>query len=158
MRRFILALSFLMFVSQSAFAEELVPATSEDLQEFDQQVSKSNAEDSKAKEMAQRSIDPRKDAALSMKEKKARKENFGAVVSTEAKKLRDESVDKRKEMGSWVSSQRRKSGQEEAGSGEQHGNSGAAASSRDSRDSSPANNDHGGGSSSEHGNSGNHKK
>jgi len=84
MSKFLLSL-VLIFAALTLNAQELVPATSEDIQEFDRQISK--------------------------KAKTERPSNFGSEVSAEARKLKDQSKDSRNEFGQWVSSQRKKSDQ-----------------------------------------------
>lgn len=80
----------LMMLNEPALAQSLVPATSEDLAEFDRAVARQVKEE-KAPEKS--------------------KSAFGAAVSEEAKKLKDASVDERKAFGKWVSSQRKKTDQ-----------------------------------------------
>lgn len=75
----------LVFAANALSAQELVPATSEDIQEFDRQIVK--------------------------KAKTDRPSNFGSEVSAEARKLKDQNQDTRNEFGQWVSSQRKKSDQ-----------------------------------------------
>lgn len=105
MSKMILSL-LLVFATGSLSAQELVPATSEDIQEFDRQVLK--------------------------KTKAAHPSNFGSEVSAEARKLKDQSQDSRKEFGQWVSSQRKKSDQGQpsasgsAGQGGGKGSNGSA--------------------------------
>ncbi len=77
-------------IAQPISAQTLIPATSEDINEFDRQVS----------QQLQRS-----------KDKTNKPENFGAKVSDEAKKLKDAGADKGKDFGKWVSSQRKKADQ-----------------------------------------------
>ena len=93
--------SLLLHVKMAS-AEVLVPATTDDQKNFDQQVVApapvAQTEDTKDADSG----------GKSKKDKKAKKENFGALVSAEAKKLKDESKDDRKGMGKWVSEQRRK--------------------------------------------------
>lgn len=84
---FFLAVSVLLSVPAWG-QDDLVPATSEDIQNFDEQVSENDAE-------LDSSIMDGKD-------------NFGSAVSAEAKKLKDMSVEERQKMGQWVSGQRRK--------------------------------------------------
>lgn len=72
-----------LIAAQPLMAQELIPATSEDIQEFDRQVTQA---------MKRESVRPGA--------------NFGAQVSEEAKKLKEESKDKKKEFGKWVSKQR----------------------------------------------------
>jgi hypothetical protein len=92
-------------------AQDLIPATSEDIQEFDRQVTQHVKQD---------------------KATKPAKSNFGAQVSEEAKKLKGN--DKDSDFGKWVSGQRRKSDEDrpsaqgsagDNGQGNGHGNSGS---------------------------------
>lgn len=94
MVNFMKKLSFIILLSftQSLFAQDLVPATSEDLQDFDRQIIKMK-ESSK------------------VSGKGSAKDNFGAVVKEEVRKLKDSTVDEKKKFGSWVSSQRKKTSQ-----------------------------------------------
>lgn len=80
-----LSLLVLVFATCALNAQELVPATSEDIQEFDRQIVK--------------------------KAKTDRPANFGSEVSAEARKLKDQNQDSKNEFGQWVSSQRKKSDQ-----------------------------------------------
>jgi hypothetical protein len=118
MKKLIMTLAAIMFVFHSAWADELVPATSDDLKDFDQQVAKSQ-------EAPRKDGEHRQSGDASKKEAKLKKESLGSLVSAEAKKLKDESMDQRKEMGQWVSNQRRKNSQpdsnEPGGAGRGHG-------------------------------------
>lgn len=88
--RVIASVILLALAAQPISAQTLIPATSEDINEFDRQVS----------EQLQRSDT-----------KKANSDNFGAKVSEEAKKLKDGNADKGKDFGKWVSGQRKKADQ-----------------------------------------------
>lgn len=80
---------YLAAISPKLLAQELVPATSEDIEEFDRQVAQQMQRDGKSKA----------------------KSDFGAQVADEAKKLKDAGQDDRKSFGKWVSSQRKKTDQ-----------------------------------------------
>jgi hypothetical protein len=152
MNKILFSLTLVLFLGHMAHAEDLVPATTDDVKQFDQQVSTAKADDpakdAKDPKSEGQSADHRKDAEHRHhgKKDKAPKDNFGAVVSAEAKKLKDESVDQRKEMGKFVSSQRRKNAQNQ-GKAEHEGSSG------DSSQRPPLP-DHSGGASSPSGSSG----
>jgi hypothetical protein len=68
-----------------ANGQDLVPATSEDIKEFDRQV-----------------------VQMQKKNKDSDHDNFGAQVQQEAKQLKD-NTDQKNAFGKWVSSQRKKS-------------------------------------------------
>lgn len=87
-----LSLIILLSLTQGLLAQDLLPATSEDLQDFDRQITKMK-ESSK------------------VSGKGSAKDNFGAVVKEEARKLKDSSGDEKNKFGSWVSSQRKKTSQ-----------------------------------------------
>jgi hypothetical protein len=53
--------------------------------------------------------------------KKARKANFGAIVSAEAHRLKREGLNGTQKMGPWVSNQRRQNDQKNADAGDSHG-------------------------------------
>ncbi len=72
---------------QPVLAQTLIPATSEDINEFDRQVSEQ------------------------LKNAGDKKDNFGSQVSEEAKKLKDSAPDQGKDFGKWVSGQRKKADQ-----------------------------------------------
>jgi len=74
-------------ITQPVMAQTLIPATSEDINEFDRQVSEQ------------------------LKRSGAKKENFGQQVSEEAKKLKDAAPEQGKDFGKWVSGQRKKADQ-----------------------------------------------
>jgi hypothetical protein len=101
---------FLLAFSQPLFPQDLVPATSEDIQEFDRQVAKQHKPDAAAKTKAA---------------------TFGSQVSEEARKQKDVPKDQRGDFGQWVSDQRKKSDQGQAaaagsvGDSDSHGNSGS---------------------------------
>lgn len=128
-----IAVTLIIFLfSQGLFAQSLVPATSDDLSDFDKQISQ-----------AQESQNP--PPAKKEQSAKKSKENFGAIVSDEAKTLKNSELDKKKSMGQWVSEQKSKEDQKVPASNASkgQGNSNANSNSKDARTSSPANNDHG---------------
>ena len=115
-------------------AQELIPATSEDQELFDQELERAEAQPQKAVK-----------SAADTKDRKAR---FGSLVKAEAVKLKASDNSARKEMGQLVSEQRRKNpGAADAAT---QGNS---SSSKDGKNSAPGLNDSG-----SPGNSGNKKK
>ena len=103
-----------LFLALPGYAEDLIPATSDDITDFDQQVS--TQVEAESRSVGLREESNRADKAQKSKDKKARKENFGLIVSTEAKRLNDESADQKKEMGKWVSDQRRQNAKSSGGS------------------------------------------
>lgn len=106
-------LALLMIVS-TAHAQELVPATSEDIQAFDRQI------------RAQQKTD---------------RGGFGAQVREEARKLNDSSDDKNRDFGKWVSDQRKKSDQGVPSAGGSVGNgNGSGKGNSGSANSGPGNN------------------
>jgi hypothetical protein len=132
-----------LLMGPCAFAQSLVPATSEDLAAFDEQISNSSAK-------APESPKPEHPAVPVKKSKTA---NFGSVVSQKAKELKNEPQADRKKMGQWVSEQRQKDDEKvpasAQGKGQGLGNGNA---SKDASTSSPGN------SANAPGHSGNHKK
>jgi hypothetical protein len=56
---------------------------------------------------------------------KLRKENFGLIVSTEAKRLKESAGEDKRGMGQWVSEQRRKDGNNVGSGGSLGGSSGS---------------------------------
>lgn len=100
----LLSITFSLLITCSVNADELVPATSEDVSDFERIVTNQAILEAKA-------LHPRADQATKAPPKetsKIRKENFGSLVSIEAKRLNDESGDRKKDMGKWVSEQRRR--------------------------------------------------
>lgn len=129
----------LVLLSSWASAQSLVPATSEDLNEFDQQISQSTRKNTE-------------------KEKSGKAANFGALVSEKAKDLKTEELDQKKKMGQWVSEQRKKGAEKVPAANEGRGANGNSSSSgKDAKTSSPVNNDRGN-SETAPGHSGNRKK
>ena len=114
-------------------AQNLIPATSEDQEMFDQQL-----------EQAAQPQKPVK-SAVSTKERQAK---FGSIVKEEAVKLKASDVAARKDMGQRVSDLKRKNPAASAGAA-----GGASSSTTDGQSSAPALNN-----GATHGNSGNHKK
>lgn len=80
-----LSIVSLLLVSQTLLAQDLLPATSEDLQDFDRQIVK-------MKESA----------------KSSSKSSFGSVIKEESRKLKDAALDEKRDFGNWVSGQRKK--------------------------------------------------
>jgi hypothetical protein len=107
-----------------AHAQDMVPATSEDIDQFDQQLSRQMS-----------------DTARGSKDKS----RFGQTVSDEAKKQKDADSEKKKNFGKWVSGQRRKNDDgrpDAAGSAAARESSGKDSSdSSDVRGSAPGNSD-----------------
>jgi hypothetical protein len=77
----LILVAVMAYLPSVAFAQTLVPATSEDIDAFDRQLAE------------------------------ARKDNFGKQVSEEAKKLKSTEKQERRDMGQFVSDQRRKEDQ-----------------------------------------------
>ncbi|PWU20441.1 MAG: hypothetical protein C5B49_04290 [Bdellovibrio sp.] len=130
-----LALILAFICGSTTWASDLVPATSEDLKEFDAQLAG-----------ASRRMNPQPEASRPAASKPPqspqheRKQNFGAIVSAEAKKLND-AKDDRNDFGKWVSEQRRRDDQvrpsDAPDAGDKEGDEG------DAHTSSPKNNDSG---------------
>lgn len=107
MERFTKFIVIFVLSAQPAVAQTLIPATTEDINDFDRQVS----------EQLKRS-----------KKDKAAKSAFGSQVSEEAKKLNEAGGDAKKEFGKWVSGERKKADQgRPSAAGTQRGNSGGGA-------------------------------
>lgn len=94
------AMVFIVFIFSvftfAVNAQELVPATSEDQDVFDQQLEQAQT---------QKPAQPVKTNPAATKERKSR---FGSLVKEEASKLKAADQSTRKEMGQRVSDQRRK--------------------------------------------------
>lgn len=90
--KFLSLLILIVLTVQPVIAQTLIPATSEDISEFDRQIA------NQLKRSGGRKAD-----------QKASKSSFGSQVSEEAKKLKDS--DQAKDFGKWVSGQRKKSDQ-----------------------------------------------
>ncbi len=135
MKRILLVVGALMFSTSLAMADDLVPATSDDTANFDNQIpapAPAPAPSTDADGKHGKSADHSKD--------KKPKSNFGTTVSAEAKKLKDADKDTRKGMGNWVSSQRRKDEQKRPNAAATAGAGASAAGSAnsDARTSAPA--------------------
>ncbi|MBL7669752.1 MAG: hypothetical protein JNM39_04645 [Bdellovibrionaceae bacterium] len=105
--KILVSITFSLLITCSVNADELVPATSEDVSDFEVLVTNQALSETKA-------LQPRPDHPSKgpMKETpkettKLRKENFGLIVSTEAKRLKEPSGEDKRGMGQWVSEQRR---------------------------------------------------
>lgn len=73
--------------SSSAHADALVPATSEDIDQFDHQIA------------AEKQFDKGRET------KRERKDNFSSTISAEARSLNRDESDGKKRFGQWVNSQ-----------------------------------------------------
>lgn len=134
MRSLLAIVLFFTIFTIAVNAQELIPATSEDQELFDQQLEKAEAPQKPVK------------SATATKERKAL---FGSLVKEEANKLKAADNTARKEMGQKVAEQRRKN-PGAADSSAAPGNSSAA---KDGKNSAPGLNDSGA-----PGNRGNKKK
>jgi hypothetical protein len=133
----------LISLGQFAWAQSLVPATSDDLSDFDQQLSKIESKKS--------------DSSAAASTKKPKNSNFGATVSQKAKDLKKEDLEQKKKMGQWVRDQRSQDDEKTPANsqGKGQGAANSNSSNKDARTSSPANNDRGNSNNSP-GHSGNH--
>lgn len=82
-------------------AEDLIPATSEDLRQFDLQLERAQSDSVKSREQN------RPTTARPLNRLPERRQKLEAGVSAEAKKLKDESIEQRQEFGKWVRDQKR---------------------------------------------------
>jgi hypothetical protein len=94
MKKNIFTAMIFFFVGSLALAQNLVPATSEDLSEFDQQIAN----------ISGHAPGPSKKPEIL---KKSKDTNFGATVSESAKKLRNEDVASKTKQGSWIGESRK---------------------------------------------------
>lgn len=108
-KRRILSILVAMTIALPGWADDLIPATSDDITDFDKKVIEDINSDIKGKSLEHRKDHVTKSDDSKNKDKKERKQNFGLIVSTEAHRLNEESGDKKKQMGKWVSEQRRQS-------------------------------------------------
>ncbi len=120
----LMVLGILSYVMPFCWADDLVPATTDDINNFDNQLgdtqtaqtsddptaddSTQNGDDSDKGKKYGHHKDDRENKGKKEHKNHERKDNFGAIVSAEAKKLKDLPKDQRKDMGKWVSEQRRK--------------------------------------------------
>ncbi len=153
----------LLFFSRVSLAEDLVPATSDDQSKFDQQVSDIQAPPADSGTTSDSDGKEKKENLKKQHVKKEKKANFGMIVSAEAKKLKDLPKDQKKEMGKWVSDQRRKNLENGGNTSAGHGDSsagGGASSANDGRASAPSagNTANPGSSTNAPGKSGDHRK
>ena len=103
----ILSLVSVMVASQAALgADDLMPATSEDISAFDRQLSA--LQQAPATQAGLKEANGDKNRRDDGEDKKP-KENFGQTISAEANKLKDS--EKKKDFGKWVSGQRRRDDQ-----------------------------------------------
>ena len=94
----------LSVASFSLLAQDVVPATTEDVQNFDEKV----AETPDQEDPEEVTGDKVKKEKKEKKDKKEKKENFGKIVSEEAHRMKTLPKEERHKMGPWVSAQRRK--------------------------------------------------
>jgi hypothetical protein len=107
-KKWIFVITVLVFVGDYAVAGDLVPATSDDLNAFDSQLSSQSGNDNHFDGL-----------------------NFGKTVSAEAHKLKAEGQQGKTKMGDWVRDQRSKSDQSGAPDADSdHGSSGSKADER----------------------------
>jgi hypothetical protein len=127
-KRNMLTILVAMTLALPGWADDLIPATSDDIADFDKKVSEnlnSDVENINVEKNKDKNKDKNNDKS---KDKKERKQNFGLIVSTEAHRLNEESGDQKKQMGKWVSDQRRQNSGGAANGGA-NGNSGGNGSS-----------------------------
>lgn len=89
--------------SMAAMGQDVAPATSDDIKNFDSQISQIDPDTGKpVKEISDNSTQKEK---KEKKEKKQKNDNFGQIVSAEAHRLKESG--EKKDFGKWVSEQRR---------------------------------------------------
>jgi len=121
----------LISLGQFAWAQSLVPATSDDLSDFDQQISKS--------------VSKKAEPAAAAPTKKPKNSNFGATVSQKARDLKKEDLAQKKKMGQLVREERAKEDEKIPANaqGKDQGSGNSNTSNKDAKTSSPANKDRG---------------
>jgi len=124
---------------------DLVPATNEDIQNFDGQLSDAPKPEDGARPSREERREERREARQERREdregrREERKENFGQIVQEKAQELKDMPKGDRPQMGDWVSQQRRQNNQHGGGRHENGSEGGAGA---DSRLSAPSVNNEG---------------
>ena len=94
----------ILFSAGMAFGQTLAPATTDDLNDFDQQLSAAQSE---------RPRDTGRDAGRDNGKAASAKpaKNFGSVVSEEAREMKEVAPADKKQMGQWVRAQKQKSAQ-----------------------------------------------
>ncbi len=135
------------FISQAVYAQELVPATSEDQEIFNQQLEQAEKQNAEFK--------AKRGEAAGAGSAENRKANFGQIVSAEAKKLKDSGADSKKGIGSEISILKRKNQTQIENNSSSNSNGSSA--SKDGRNSAPRLNNSGG-APSQPGQSGNRNK
>lgn len=91
-------------MSLSAWAVEVAPATTDDMNNFESTIEREQAASESTATSTQTTTEESK--------KKAKKANFGQIVSAKAKEQKNLTAEQRKEMGSWVSAQKRQNSAE----------------------------------------------
>lgn len=137
------------FFSQTVLAQELVPATSEDQEIFNQQLEQA--------EMKNAELKAKRGEAAGAGSAENRKASFGQTVSAEAKKLKASGTDSKKGIGSAVSILKRKNQTQTQVENNSSSNSSGSSASKDGRNSAPRLNNSGG-APSQPGQSGNRNK
>lgn len=131
MGKAILTTFILLSFSQSVYAQALVPATSDDISEFDKQISQAQ------------NVSHQHTHNAALKTTQKHSASFGAAVSQEAKNLKDSKRSER--MGQWVNEQRRRDDENTPAAAISSGqdSSGGGNSNKDASTSSPQNDNHG---------------
>lgn len=137
------------FFSQTVLSQELVPATSEDQEIFNQQLEQAEKQNAELK--------AKRDKAAGASSAETRKANFGQIVTAEAKKLKDSATGAKKGIGSAVSVLKRKNQTQTQVENSSSSNSSGSSASKDGRNSAPRLNNSGG-APSQPGQSGNRNK
>lgn len=106
MRKLSLLISLSIFLGSPAYGQSLVPATSEDLGEFDRQIQEAQMKRPPEVPSKAAAATEKSESSAQAKEKKP-KSNFGTLVSQEAKKMKESDPNQRRGMGQWVREQRR---------------------------------------------------
>ena len=143
MKEFILTIGVIILAFSFAMADELVPATSDDISNFDNQIKNSVKSSTKVE-----------GKSSNQRNNKKPKDNFGALVSAEAKNFKDANSEAKKGMGTWVSDQRRQDDQKrpEAVSNPGSGTSGSGDANSDAHAAAPNGHSNGKGNSAGNGN------
>lgn len=137
------------FFSQAVLSQELVPATSEDQEIFNQQLEQAEKQNAELKS--------KRGEAAAASAAETRKASFGQTVSAEAKKLKDSTVDAKKGIGPAISGLKRKNQTQTQVDNNSSSNSSGSSASKDGRNSAPRLNNTGG-APSQPGQSGNRNK
>jgi hypothetical protein len=114
MKTMMITLFSVLLLSQGAVAQSLAPATSDDLNDFDRQLSEVQ---SSARETS----------------KGSKSQNFGSAVSEEAKTLKDNEGAQKGKMGKWVREQKGKSDESSSGGSQKKSTSDSDSDDRDAR-------------------------